>query len=228
MAEEEQSSFQNIISWVVIGTSIAFHFSLIFRVYKFIKGNLKLKDFPIIFLILSIINNIIWIDYALLKDEAKIFITFSICAGLSIIWVTLSLIHLSNSSIKLSIIFILISIAVIGGIAYTFYFLLDPDVSIYVLYGVNPLMYLALGEKIITICKTKKLNLIPRFATFTGLLNTTAWLIFGILENDTKYIIINGVGLFFVIAIFVLYFRFCCKFGGQDDIDLNDDNLVDT
>ena len=84
----------------------------------------------------------------------------------------------------------------------------------------NILMLAAPGEKIYTVIKTGKYELIPIFSTIRTILCATSWFIFGLYQNDLNLFIPNGLGLlfgFFQVFVFCIFYKKRARYLPEDE-----------
>ena len=168
-------------------------------------------DSPIVLLICSFMNCILWADYGLLNNTFLVYLANGIGGTITLVWITIFLIFLAKKKFIISLLFIIGLAIVVIGLLLFFYFLINKEITGYVAMAFNVLMYAAPGEKIYRVFKTKDYALIPIFSTVGGLLCSLCWLIFGIYQNDLNLIIPNGLGLFFAILQVVVYLIYYFK-----------------
>ena len=65
---------------------------------------MKYQDLPIILLISSFINCILWADYGLIKNSTQIYITNSLGGTITLIWITIYLLYLGKKYFAVSLI----------------------------------------------------------------------------------------------------------------------------
>ena len=201
----------DIFGWV--GTIIATYFYLapVVPFLKVLRGKMDYIDSPIVLLICSFMNCILWADYGLLNNTFLVYLANGIGGTITLVWITIFLIFLAKKKFIISLLFIIGLAIVVIGLLLFFYFLINKEITGYVAMAFNVLMYAASGEKIYRVFKTKDYALIPIFSTVGGLLCSLCWLIFGIYQNDLNLIIPNGLGLFFAILQVVVYLIYYFK-----------------
>ena len=201
----EKDIVESIFGWIGLGISTYFYLSPGVPYSKVMKGEMDHKDSPKLTLLCNLLNCILWIDYGLIKDSLQLYLTCSIGGFITLIWSTIYLIFLAkkNFFIGLGLIILLLSITL--GLIYLFYFIFDIEFSGYVALIFNLLMYIAPGEKIYTVFKTGKYQLIPIFSTIGTLLCSGCWFIYGLYQSDMNLIIPNGLGLAFGLLQLLVY-----------------------
>ena len=212
MAEEEGNKLiGEIFGWTGTGLAIYFYLAPAVPFIKLVNEQLKVNDVPGILLICSFMNCILWADYGLLLDTFQIYLANGIGGAITLIWITIYLIYFGNQSMKCAIFLILLLMVLVGGISYTFYFIIEAKITGLIAMIFNVLMYAAPFEKITKVFKTRNHNLIPIFSTIGGFFCSLCWLMFGIYKSDRNLMIPNALGLLCaiiqVIVYLVFYFR---------------------
>ena len=209
----ENELIKSIFGWIGFTISIYFYLSPVVPFIKVVKGEIKYKDAPFILLLCNIMNCIMWIDYGLVKNTFLVYFTCAIGGAITLIWITIYLIFLGKKIFLICLLSNLLLMGLIFGITYLFY-IINIEITGYAALVFNVLMLISPGEKIFTVIKTGKYELIPIFSTIGSLLNSGCWLLFGIFQNDLKLIIPNGLGLFFSIIqvlVYYIYYKKCKK-----------------
>lgn len=213
----------------IAGTVIATYFYIAPAVpfYKVIKGKVSYKDSPGILLICSFMNCILWADYGLIKNAFEQYFANILGGAITLIWITIFLIFLGQKNICLGLTLNFLLIAVIGALAYVFYYVIDVEITGKVAMIFNVLMYAAPLEKIYRVCKTGKYELIPIFSSGGGTLCSLCWLMYGVYLNDPNVIIPNALGLFFGILQCILFVIFYCKAKkSAEEFAKDDDDVI--
>ena len=81
-------------------------------------------------------------------------------------------------------------------------------------------MLAAPGEKIYTVIKTGKYELIPIFSTIGTILCAASWFIFGLYQNDLNLFIPNGLGLlfgFFQLLVYCIFYKKRARYLPEDE-----------
>jgi len=207
----EENIVESIFGWVGAIISIYFYFAPGFPFYKALKDQMKYQDLPIILLISSFINCILWADYGLIKNSTQIYITNSLGGTITLIWITIYLLYLGKKYFVISLILNIFLLIATGAISFLFYFIIDSNITGLIAMIFNVLMYAALGEKIISVIKTKNYELIPIYSSIGGFLCSLCWLIFGFYQNDKNIIIPNSLGILFSVIQILIFIILYCK-----------------
>ena len=206
----ENKLVESIFGWIGFTISTYFYFSPVVPFIKVVKGEIKYKDAPFILLLCNIMNCMLWIDYGLIKNAFVLYFTCVIGGAITLIWITIYLIFFAKKIFFIGLLLNLLLMGLVFGITYIFY-IINIEITGYVALVFNLLMLIAPGEKIFTVIKTGKYELIPIFSTIGSLLCSGCWLMFGIYQNDIKLIIPNGLGLFFGIFQILVYYIYYKK-----------------
>jgi len=218
----EENIVESIFGWVGAIISIYFYFAPGFPFYKALKDQMKYQDLPIILLLSSFINCILWADYGLIKNSTQIYITNSLGGTITLIWITIYLLYLGKKYFVISLILNIFLLIATGAISFLFYFIIDSNITGLIAMIFNVLMYAALGEKIISVFKTKNYELIPIYSSIGGFLCSLSWLIFGFYQNDKNIIIPNSLGILFsVIQILIFIILYCKSHKNNNDKNPN-------
>lgn len=218
----EENIVESIFGWVGAIISIYFYFAPGFPFYKVLKDQMKYQDLPIILLLSSFINCILWADYGLIKNSTQIYITNSLGGTITLIWITIYLLYLGKKYFIVSLILNIFLLIATGAISFLFYFIIDSNITGLIAMIFNVLMYAALGEKIISVIKTKNYELIPIYSSIGGFLCSLCWLIFGFYQNDKNIIIPNSLGILFsVIQILIFIILYCKSHKNNNDKNPN-------
>lgn len=218
----EENIVESIFGWVGAIISIYFYFAPGFPFYKALKDQMKYQDLPIILLLSSFINCILWADYGLIKNSTQIYITNSLGGTITLIWITIYLLYLGKKYFVISLILNIFLLIATGAISFLFYFIIDSNITGLIAMIFNVLMYAALGEKIISVIKTKNYELIPIYSSIGGFLCSLCWLIFGFYQNDKNIIIPNSLGILFsVIQILIFIILYCKSHKNNNDKNPN-------
>lgn len=218
----EENIVESIFGWVGAIISIYFYFAPGFPFYKALKDQMKYQDLPIILLLSSFINCILWADYGLIKNSTQIYITNSLGGTITLIWITIYLLYLGKKYFVISLILNIFLLIATGAISFLFYFIIDSNITGLIAMIFNVLMYAALGEKIISVIKTKNYELIPIYSSIGGFLCSLSWLIFGFYQNDKNIIIPNSLGILFsVIQILIFIILYCKSHKNNNDKNPN-------
>jgi solute carrier family 50 protein (sugar transporter) len=223
---EESSLFGEIIGWVGTGIAIYFYIAPAVPFIKLVKESLKVNEVPGILLICSFMNCILWADYGLKTDKFLVYLANGIGGTITLIWITIYLIYLGKKNLKIALVLIILLMALVGGISYLFYKIINEEITGKVAMVFNILMYAAPGEKIFQVFKTKQYKLIPIFSTIGGLSCSLCWLIYALYLLDINMIIPNALGLFFAILQIIVYLIFYCKKKKEENFDIEDDDKL--
>lgn len=227
MAEDEGNKLiGEIFGWTGTGLAIYFYLAPAVPFIKLVNEQLKVNDVPGILLICSFMNCILWADYGLLLDTFQIYLANGIGGAITLIWITIYLIYFGNQSMKCAIFLILLLMVLVGGISYTFYFIIEAKITGLIAMIFNVLMYAAPFEKITKVFKTRNHNLIPIFSTIGGFFCSLCWLMFGIYKSDRNLMIPNALGLLCAIIQVIVYLVFYCKKRSEENFDIDIDDQI--
>ena len=205
----------DIFGWVGTGISTFFYIAPVIPFIKLIKGEISYKESPGILLICSFMNCILWGDYGLLLDRFLIYFANGIGGVITLIWIVIFIIHYVEKRFAMALLYNLILIIAIVGIAMLFFFIVPYEVTGKIAMVFNVLMYASPGEKMITVCKTGNYKLIPIWSTLGGTACSACWMIYGIYLVDWNQIIPNCLGVIFSI-IQIIVFLFYKKKNGNE------------
>lgn len=226
MVSLTDDQIRNIFGWV--GTVIATYFYIAPAIpfAKVVEGKVSYKDSPGILLICSFMNCILWADYGLIKDLFNQYFANILGGVITLIWITIYLVFLGQKNVCLGLVLNLLLIAVIGGLAYVCFYLIDVEITGIVAMVFNVLMYAAPLEKIFRVFKTGKYELIPIFSSAGGTACSLCWFMYGVYLKDYNVIIPNALGLFFGVLQCILYVIFYCKAKKEAEEFAKDDDDV--
>ena len=205
----------DIFGWVGTGISTFFYIAPVIPFIKLIKGEISYKESPGILLICSFMNCILWGDYGLLLDRFLIYFANGIGGVITLIWIVIFIIHYVEKRFAMALLYNLILIIAIVGIAMLFFFIVPYEITGKIAMVFNVLMYASPGEKMITVCKTGNYKLIPIWSTLGGTACSACWMIYGIYLVDWNQIIPNCLGVIFSI-IQIIVFLFYKKKNGNE------------
>ena len=207
MSENDNDLKATIFGWV--GTVIAtyFYISPIEPYLKLIKGEITYKESPIILLICSFLNCLLWSIYGIFEGAFLIYFANGLGGGITLIFITTFLIHFAGRNILYSFLYILLLIIVVSGINCICYFIINPEITGIMANVFNVLMYAATGEKMYTVFKTGRYNLIPILSVIGGFASSTSWMLYGFFQDNPDYLIIipNGIGAIFSIIQIIIF-----------------------
>ena len=201
---------ESIFGWIGLTISSYFYLSPVVPFIKVLKGEMKYLDSPGILLIISMINCILWTDYGLLVDSLQLYLTCAIGGTTTFIWITIYFTFVGKKQFCLGLFINILFLALMIGIMYFFY-IINIEITGYCGLIINILMFASPGEKIITVIKTGKYELIPIFSSIGSFLCGGSWFIFGLYKEDWKLIIPNGLGMICGALQLVIYFIYYCK-----------------
>ena len=203
MSEEDLGSV--IFGWV--GTAIATYFYIapVVPFLKLIKGQITIKESPGVLLLCSFLNCILWSDYGLLTDQFSVYFANGLGGAITLIYITIFLIHLADGKLLLSCFYTTFLIACVVEIYFLCYYVVPSQVTGIIANIFNVLMYAAPGEKIYQVCKTNKYDLIPIFSTIGGLACSTSWMLYGFYQGDFLLVLPNLLGCISAIVQLVVY-----------------------
>ena len=205
----------NIFGWVGTGISTFFYIAPIVPFIKLIKGEITHKESPGILLICSFMNCILWGDYGLLLDRFLIYFANGIGGVITLIWIVIFIIHFVEKRFAMALLYNLILIVAIVGIAMLFFFIVPYEVTGKIAMVFNVLMYASPGEKMITVFKTGNYKLIPIWSTLGGTACSACWMIYGIYLVDWNQIIPNALGVIFSIIQIIVFLFYKLKNGNE-------------
>ena len=209
---EEDDLGSIIFGWV--GTAIAFVFYIvpIIPYMKLLRGQITIKESPGVLLICSFLNCIFWSDYGLLEDKFSVYFANGIGGVITLIFITIFLIHLAERKVLKAIVYNLFLMACVAELYFLCYYVISSRVTGIIANIFNVLMYAAPGEKIYTICKTGNYKLIPIWSTFGAMACSTSWMLYGFYQNDFLLILPNALGLLSAILQAIIFFVYRKKY----------------
>jgi solute carrier family 50 protein (sugar transporter) len=205
---EEDDLVGEIFGWVGTAISICFFIAPIVPFSKLIKEEIEWKDIPGVLLICSLLNCVLWLNYGLLLNRFIVYFSNGVGGAITLIFITIYLIHVSNKKFGFAILYTLILIAVLTGLDLLFFKLVPYDWTGKIVLVFNVLMYAAPGEKILIVFRSWNYNLIPIWSTFAGIACSTCWFIYGIYLIDWYIMIPNVLGILFSIFQIFVFFIF--------------------
>ena len=203
MSEEDLGS--KIFGWTGTAIATVFYILPIIPYLKLIKGEMTIKEVPGFLLLFSFLNCILWADYGMLKNQFNTYFANGVGGSISLIFITIFLIHLGKRRIVFALLFNLILIIVITGIYFLCFYVVEPNITGIIANVFNVLMYAGPGEKIYTICKTGNYKLIPIWSSFGALVCSTCWMMYGFYKSDFLLELPNGLGCASAIVQLVVY-----------------------
>ena len=202
----------DIFAWVGTAISTFFYISPVIPYFKLLKGETDIKHVPGILLICSFMNCILWENYGLLLDRFLVYFPNGLGGVITLVWITIYLIHSAKRQFCFAFLYTSILIAGIIGLSLLCFFVLKDKICGKVAMVFNVLMYAAPGEKMLTVCKTGKYNLIPIWSTIGGTACSACWLIYGIYQEDLNMIIPNALGVLCSIIQIVVFIIFKSRY----------------
>lgn len=219
---EDTDLIGQIFGWVGTAICLYLYTSPAVPFIKVAMGKIDYKDSPSILLFCSFMNCVLWADYGLLKDKTQVYSANIAGSAITLIWLTIFLIFLGQKNFCFGLFLIILLMVLSGGIAFFFYRVLDCEITGIVAVVFNALQYGAPLQKIFTVFKTGKYELIPIFTSVGGFFCSSCWLIYGIYLFDINLIIPNGLGIFFAILQLIIYYIYYKK-AKNDAEKFNDD-----
>ena len=216
---EEDDLGSIVFGWIGTAIALVFYIVPIVPYWKLIKGELTLKESPGLLLICSFLNCILWSDYGLLTNKFSVYFANGLGGAITLIFITIFLIHLADRKILFSLIYIFFLIACVTEIYFFCYYILDPEITAIIANVFNVLMYAAPGEKIYIICKNGNYKLIPIWSTLGGLACSTRWMFYGIYKKDKYLIIPNALGCASAIVQLIVYIIYRNKYYNKENKD---------
>ena len=186
--------------------TIMFYLSLFKPFQKLNNEIIGFQESPYILLIMSFFNSILNGIYYLRNDLDILWISHFLCSFISFIFIVILLIFISEQKIFKSLLFNIISLIVIILIFYISYSLFNINVIKVIGIIFKILMYAALNEKLYNFLKTKISDLLPIVSSIVGLLSAIFWLIYGIYESKSDFIIPNLFGIIFTALPICLWY----------------------
>ena len=214
---EEDDLGSIVFGWIGTAIALVFYIVPIVPYWKLIKGELTLKESPGLLLICSFLNCILWSDYGLLTNKFSVYFANGLGGAITLIFITIFLIHLADRKILFSLIYIFFLIACVTEIYFFCYYILDPEITAIIANVFNVLMYAAPGEKIYIICKNGNYKLIPIWSTLGGLACSTSWMFYGIYKKDKYLIIPNALGCASAIVQLIVYIIYRNKYYNKEN-----------
>ena len=214
---EEDDLGSIVFGWIGTAIALVFYIVPIVPYLKLIKGELTLKESPGLLLICSFLNCILWSDYGLLTNKFSVYFANGLGGAITLIFITIFLIHLADRKILFSLIYIFFLIACVTEIYFFCYYILDPEITAIIANVFNVLMYAAPGEKIYIICKNGNYKLIPIWSTLGGLACSTSWMFYGIYKKDKYLIIPNALGCASAIVQLIVYIIYRNKYYNKEN-----------
>ena len=214
---EEDDLGSIVFGWIGTAIALVFYIVPIVPYWKLIKGELTLKESPGLLLICSFLNCILWSDYGLLTNKFSVYFANGLGGAITLIFITIFLIHLADRKILFSLIYIFFLIACVTEIYFFCYYVLDPEITAIIANVFNVLMYAAPGEKIYIICKNGNYKLIPIWSTLGGLACSTSWMFYGIYKKDKYLIIPNALGCASAIVQLIVYIIYRNKYYNKEN-----------
>ena len=216
-----------IFGWIGSVLAIIFYISPIVPFYSLIKEKITYKETPGVLLMMSFFNCILWGVYGLRGDLIQVWVTNFLGAFITFIFITIFLIYCSEVKIITSLIYNIISLALIVIIFYISYALFNNDIVGDAATIFNILMYAAPGEKIYKVFQTQKYDLIPIVSSICGLATASCWCIYGIYRKNGNLILPNALGIFFAILQIIVWFIFYkIKQNKENNIDIADNEEI--
>ena len=214
---EEDDLGSIVFGWIGTAIALVFYIVPIVPYWKLIKGELTLKESPGLLLICSFLNCILWSDYGLLTNKFSVYFANGLGGAITLIFITIFLIHLADRKILFSLIYIFFLMACVTEIYFFCYYILDPEITAIIANVFNVLMYAGPGEKIYLICKNGNYKLIPIWSTLGGLACSTSWMFYGIYKKDKYLIIPNALGCASAIVQLIVYIIYRNKYYNKEN-----------
>ena len=204
MANNDKLETQ-IFGWIGTALALYFYIAPVVPFWKVIKGEMTWKQSPGVLLLCSFLNCILWSDYGLITDQFSIYFANGIGGAITLIFITIFLIHVADRKVLLSLFYNFFLICCIVEIYFVFYYLVPSEATGYIANVFNVLMYAAPGEKIYQICKGASYQLIPIWSTIGGTACSAMWMCYGIAQVDYYVIVPNALGVLASIIQIVVY-----------------------
>lgn len=209
---EDDDKVGNIFGWVGTAISTFFYITPVVPYLKLIKAEITIKEAPGILLICTFMNCILWENYGLLLDKFLVYFANGLGGAITLVWITIFLIHLAKREFCNAFLYTFTLIAGIVGLSLLCFFVIKENICGKVAMVFNVLMYAAPGEKIVTVCKTGNYKLIPIWSTIGGTACSACWLMYGIYQQDLNMIIPNALGVFFSILQIIVFIIFKSRY----------------
>ena len=107
---EDDDLASTIFGWVGTALATYFYIAPIVPFLKVIKGEMRWQDSPGVLLICSFLNCILWSDYGLLEDKFSVYFANGLGGTITLIYISIFLIHLADRKVLLSCVKRVISI----------------------------------------------------------------------------------------------------------------------
>jgi hypothetical protein len=208
MPKEESDIVGEIFGWIGTVITIFFLLTPIVPLLKLMKGEMKIKDYPGVLLICSFMNCVLWADYGLLHDRFLQYFPNGLGGSITLVFITTYLVYLAEKKIPFALLYNLCSLAVVIGITFLFFQVIEANITGIIANVFNILMYAAPGEKIYTVFKTGNYELIPIWSTIGACACSGAWLIYGLYLPDFLVILPNALGIIAAIIQIIVYMTF--------------------
>ena len=208
MSEEEGDIVGDIFGWVGTAISTFFYIAPIVPILKLIREEITCKESPGVLLICSFMNCILWANYGLKKDRFLQYFPNGLGGFITLIFITIFLIYLADKKISLSLFYTICLAIIVSGLGLLFYFIIDVEITGTIAMVFNVLMFASPGEKMYTVCKKGRYQLIPIWSTIGAGACSGCWLIYGVYLSDLKIIIPNGLGVlcaFIQVIVFIIF-----------------------
>ncbi len=162
-----------------------------------LKKTLDIRIIPWLVFVANLGNAIFWIGYGLpqLFDKTQVWLVNFVGLFLNIIYFQIYLVFLVKKKVFLSIVLCILVAVVNCGLTFIFYWFVDYNINGKIAMAFNILMYAAPSQRIFNLFKTGNCKVIPIEITIIALLNSSCWLLYGLLSNmDWDIIVPNLLG----------------------------------
>ena len=167
---------------------------------QIVRGKEKAKTFPESMIILGIFCSELWMCYWLAQYQFIAFLSAAFGVIMATIFGTIyCYFYFGNKMLNW-----FIALAGQFGLIALVYYLLMEAIELWVVGKIamvtGILLNIAPGQNVVKVCKEGSYKLIPIWSTLFGGLNTTCWLVFGLMIGDINSVVPNTISLAITIA----------------------------
>lgn len=184
---------------------------------QIMRGKEKAKTFPESMIILGIFCSELWMCYWLAQYQFIAFFSAAFGVIMATIFGTIyCYFYFGNKMVNW-----FVALAGQFGLIALVYYLLMKVIPLWVVgkgaMVIGVLLNVAPGQNVVKVCKEGNYKLIPIWSTLFGGLNTTSWLVFGLMLGDINSIVPNGLSLAITIANASIWLVFYLKSSKKDE-----------
>lgn len=204
---------KDLFGWAATILTAGFYISLITPFFNIFKGIISYKDAPIVIIIISYINCIIWVIYGTMIHSNQIKACNTVGGISTLILIIIYLAYEIRKYCLNSIIYVLI--LVIGSIIiFKFLTVIINDAQIIgkICVMAKFFVFISPVQLIYRVIKEKNYILIPIYASFVSFLSCICWVSYGFFINDFNVVIPNAIGLILALIQFYVYFFYKKKY----------------